>query len=179
MENQTRKNQNIETIEKVVLEKLKQFIKKQKRFSDSELYDISKKALEKENYLNFTKEGWSIDYAAERIKEELKKEMLYCGLSSEQITYISGWSWGAFFGGVIWAIGNKLYLWAFGYLVPFLNIFIWFNLSKNGRKMSWSKSKRKNFEQFKKRQIFLNWIILIIMILYFILSILPTLLIIE
>jgi hypothetical protein len=38
----------------------------------------------------------------------------YQGLTPEQLTYISSWSWGAFFGSMVWALGNKL----FWYAVP-------------------------------------------------------------
>jgi hypothetical protein len=38
------------------------------------------------------------------------------GLAPEQIAYITGWSWGAFFGTLIWLIGNKLYI----YAAPFI-----------------------------------------------------------
>jgi len=36
----------------------------------------------------------------------------YQGLTPEQLKYISSWSWGAFFGSMVWPLGNKLYLWA-------------------------------------------------------------------
>jgi hypothetical protein len=40
----------------------------------------------------------------------------YQGLAPEQLQYIASWSWGAFFGSLVWALGNKLYLWS----VPFI-----------------------------------------------------------
>jgi hypothetical protein len=43
----------------------------------------------------------------------------YAGLSQEQLAYLSRWSWGAFFGSMIWALGNKLFLFAIPGLVNF------------------------------------------------------------
>lgn len=75
----------------------------------------------------------------------------YPGLSAEQTAYLGKWSWGAFFGGVVWALGNKLYLWALGYFVPFYGLYVWINLAANGRRLAYQKG-WANFDQFKKRQ---------------------------
>lgn len=40
----------------------------------------------------------------------------YQGLAPEQLQYIASWSWGAFFGSLVWGLGNKLYLWS----LPFI-----------------------------------------------------------
>ena len=115
----------------------------------------------------------------------------YKGLSPQQIIYIANWSWGAFFGTLIWALGNKLYLLAvpliislvlsmlvnlgvFGALAIIVNIIlflfgiyglvIWIYLSIKGRQLAWAKG-WQSFEQFKKRQQLLKWLILVFIII--------------
>ncbi len=105
---------------------------------------------------------------------ELQQKEQYKMLSLEQIEYISKWSWGAFFGGFIWALGNRLYLWAIGALIPFVNIYFIIKLCMDGRKMSWERGTWANFDEYKKRQKTVMWVIIgviiagtIIDILYF------------
>ncbi len=89
----------------------------------------------------------------------------YQGLAIEQIAYTQGWSWGACWGSLVWALGNKLYWWALGMLVPIWNIYVWIKLSVDGRKLAWEKGGWQGFEQFKNRQKIMAWVILIIIIL--------------
>lgn len=111
-----------------------------------------------------TGEDWHIHYSVERIFENLQAKMWYGDLTEEQIEYISSWSWTAFFGGFIFTLGSKLYLWSLGFFVPFFNIFLFFYLGKNGRRLSYQKG-WKSFTAFQKRQNSLSWIIGILLAL--------------
>lgn len=93
-----------------------------------------------------------------------QKNSIYQGLTVEQITFIQKWSWGAFFSPIVWALGNKLYLWALGCLVPLFNIYVWIKLASGGRAMAWEEGNWKDFEQFKKRQ----KIMMVIIVLLFV-----------
>jgi len=95
---------------------------------------------------------------------ELKKQDLYKGLTDEQIKYINGWSWGAFFGNGIWQWGQKLYLQAVLAFIPFVNIYIWIKCAMDGRKMAWEKGGWDGFENFKKRQTVMAWVIVIVFV---------------
>lgn len=53
----------------------------------------------------------------------------YQGLSQEQLVYISRWSWGAFFGSMVWSLGNKLYLWALPFIAYLAIALVIFGLS--------------------------------------------------
>lgn len=89
----------------------------------------------------------------------------YKSLNTEQTKFINSLSWGAFFGAFIWALGNGLYLWALGFLVPFWNIYVWIKLLISGRKLAWENKEWKSFEQFKKRQMIIMWIIIALYVL--------------
>jgi len=148
-----------EKIENEIIKEIEKMLQKRTFASGAELREIIKDKVRNRNYL---KEDWQIHYAVERIKEKIT----YSNLSSEQIKYISGLSWGAVFGGIFWTLGNKLFLWSLGYFVPLLNIYIWVRMITGGRKISWEKGNWKDFNQFKKRQKIILWILFIIFILY-------------
>lgn len=90
---------------------------------------------------------------------ELQKNTVYSNLSPEQIYYIQDYSWSAFFGVFIWSLANKMWLWSFLALVPFVNIYTSFKLAAQGRAFAWEKGGWKNFDQFKKRQKIVSGII--------------------
>jgi hypothetical protein len=96
---------------------------------------------------------------------DLAQSEKYRGLTPEQINYINSWSWGAFFGSGIWAVGNKLYIWLLLALIPVVNLYVWIKLSMDGRKMAWEKG-WGNFDQFKKRQKIMAWVIVGFSVLY-------------
>jgi hypothetical protein len=48
---------------------------------------------------------------------KLKAKPEFASLSDEQLLFLGKVSWGAFFGCGIWALGNKLYLWALPYII--------------------------------------------------------------
>lgn len=97
--------------------------------------------------------------------ELLQTNEKYKNLSIEQIKFICNWSMGAFFGQPIWSFGNKLYLWGLGSFIPLFNIYVWIKVCISGRQMAWEKGGWKSFEQFKKRQTIVAWIIVAIVIL--------------
>lgn len=90
----------------------------------------------------------------------LSQKEAYKGLSPDQLTFVDRWSWGAFLGGPIWAVGNKLYVWAVLGLLPIVNVYAMFKLGSQGRKMAWEEGGWQGFEQFKHRQQIMAWIIL-------------------
>ena len=100
----------------------------------------------------------------------LQQNEKYKSLTPEQISYITRWSWGAFFNGFVWALGNKLYGWALLTFIPFYNIYVWIKLSASGRQMAWEKG-WKDFGEFKQRQITMAWIILGLFVAYILLNV--------
>lgn len=90
---------------------------------------------------------------------DLQKLPAYANLTPEQIGYINNWSWGAFLGGTIWPLGNKLWLWGLISIIPVINLYSWMNLSMHGRKLSWEKGNWQNFDHFKKHQKRVAWVI--------------------
>lgn len=124
----------------------------------------------------------------------------YQGLTPEQLTYISGWSWGAFFGSMVWALGNKLYLWALPSISNLAISLIVFGLTftEINSKISSSlsvlnmplgllsfiiliylaiKGRRlawakgwSNFEEFQNRQKLMKWIVLASLIIWIIIQ---------
>ncbi len=90
----------------------------------------------------------------------------YQNLTPEQLKYIRGGSLSAFFGGLIWPLGSKLWLYALLSLVPLVNIYVWLKLTFHGRRMSWEKGEWQSFDQFKQRQKLLVYIILAVFVLY-------------
>ena len=51
------------------------------------------------------------------VMARLKARPEFANLPDDQLLYIRKVSWGAFFGCGIWALGNKLYLWALPYII--------------------------------------------------------------
>jgi hypothetical protein len=78
------------------------------------------------------------------------------GVSAEQEKYIKGFSGGAFFGGIIWTLMSRLYVWSVLYvvlaLIPGATTLIAIYLGFAGRKLSWQKGKWANYQEFKARQ---------------------------
>jgi len=107
-------------------------------------------------------------YLVSRKDEEqlaaLRSNPRFKDLSEEDFRYVTGWSWGAFFGSVVWALGNKLWLWALGTLVPFWNVFVWIKLSVDGRQMAWESS-TESIVAFRKRQKVVAWVVAVLIVL--------------
>ena len=91
-------------------------------------------------------------------------------LSDEDFKFVTGWSWGAFFGSVVWALGNKLWLWALGTLVPFWNVYVWIKLSTDGRQLAWERLGETPVA-FKKRQGFVAWVVVVFLVLAIVASV--------
>lgn len=98
--------------------------------------------------------------------KSLLAEDIYKSCQPEEVRFIYKVSWGAFINPFIWALGNKLYLWALGALIPIFSFYVWIKLFARGRQMAWKKG-WVNFEQFKKRQIIMAWLIIISTIIFF------------
>ncbi len=102
----------------------------------------------------------------------LKEKEQYQKLASEQIDYISRWSWGAFLNPLVWALGNRMWYAAIGCLLPIYNIFVWLRVAMEGRALSWENSDWNSFRTFQKRQKIVFWIalgiILLLIVLYII-----------
>lgn|SRR3989338_142912 len=97
--------------------------------------------------------------------EKLRTQEPYKNLTTDQIKYITSSSLGAFFATPIWALGNKLFLEGVLSFLPLLNLYYWFQLTGSGRKMAWEKGGWTSFDQFKKRQKIMAWIVLVFFIL--------------
>jgi hypothetical protein len=95
----------------------------------------------------------------------LQADERYKSLTPEQINFIHKWSWGAFFGGAIWPLGNKLFIWALLSLIPLVNIYVWIKLAIEGRRMAWEQSGWDDFDHFRYRQKVVAVIIVIIVLL--------------
>lgn len=120
--------------------------------------------------------------------EELKEEVGFGHLSTEHAAFLTQWSLGAFLNPVVWAFGNKLWRWALGLLVPVVimpllgillamgsvipviiiavvligwSFFATIYLIVRGRRLAWKRG-WESFEQFKKRQRFMLWLIIIL-----------------
>lgn len=101
----------------------------------------------------------------------LQKLPAYARLNVDQIKYIHTWSWTAFLCGLIWTLGNRLWLWAFLTFIPLVNLYVAIKLAKDGRQIAWEKGSWENFEQFKKRQKNISLIGVIAIITIFILQV--------
>lgn len=63
----------------------------------------------------------------------------YDQLSEEHVEFIGGSSLGAFLNPFVWALGNHLYWWALGLVVPIWGLYVWIRLIADGRRLSWEK----------------------------------------
>lgn len=102
------------------------------------------------------------------MEEKVKTEEL----TEEQKRYIEGLAWAALLSASIWALGNKLWWWFLGSLIPIWNIYVLLKLFLHGRRMSWKKGKWENFEKFHRRQLYIWWVIATLVALYTIITIL-------
>jgi hypothetical protein len=96
----------------------------------------------------------------------LKAQPRFQSLSDVELLAVTRWSWGAFFGLPIWALGNRLWLWFLGSLVPFWNLYVWIKLSADGRRMAFERSVL-TVAAFERRQKIIAWIIAVFVVLGF------------
>lgn len=64
---------------------------------------------------------------------------------------LRGWSWGAFFLGIIWGIFNNSYL-TLLLFIPFLNFIWWFVCGAKGNEWAWKNKKWNDINHFKRVQ---------------------------
>lgn len=64
---------------------------------------------------------------------------------------VKGWSWGAFFLGWIWAVGNKVWI-GLLCLIPYVGLIFIFVLGVKGRQWAWEKNKWDSVEHFNRVQ---------------------------
>ncbi len=147
--------EKLKSEEQKILSQFESRISEIKKWKTKQLKEEIVAEVKKAGYC--TGEDWHVYYSAEAIFESLQEKIWYSGLTEQQIEYISSWSWAAFFGGFIFTLGSKLYLWSLGFFIPFFNLFLIFYLGKNGRRLSYRKG-WQGFIAFKKRQNSLAWI---------------------
>ncbi len=80
---------------------------------------------------------------------------------------VKGWSWGAFFLGVIWGVGNRTYI-AFLVLVPLFGFLMLFILGLKGNEWAWRNKRWESVEEFKRIQKKWAWWGLGVQILFFV-----------
>lgn len=96
--------------------------------------------------------------------DALKRKPRFHGMSDESLRFVTGWSWAAFFCTPVWALGNKLWFWFLGSLVPFWNVYVWLKLSVDGRQIAWERSS-EHIGAFRKRQKIIAWVVLALFVL--------------
>lgn len=64
---------------------------------------------------------------------------------------VKGWSWGAFFLSVFWAIGNRTWIGLLG-LVPYVGWIVAFYLGFKGRELAWKNKQWDSLEHFNRVQ---------------------------
>jgi hypothetical protein len=64
---------------------------------------------------------------------------------------VSGWSWGAFFLNVFWAIGNKTWIGLLCF-IPYVGIAASFYLGFHGRELAWQNKRWESVEHFNRVQ---------------------------
>ena len=74
---------------------------------------------------------------------------------NQDLAKLKKWNWGAFLLGPLWALANKLELWAILAIVPFVNIIVVFYLGFHGNRLAFKKSKIESIDDFMAVQ--KNW----------------------
>lgn len=149
--------------EQKILSQLEERIGEIRQWSHKQLKDEIAAHVNKAGCCN---ESWQVHYSVEAILEILQPQIWYSGLSKDEIKYISSWSWVAFFGGMIYTIGSRLYAQTFGFFIPIYNIYLHYYLGKNGRRLSYLKG-WKSYSEFRKRQRVLDWFFWILFVIFF------------
>jgi hypothetical protein len=92
---------------------------------------------------------------------QLRKLPRFSTLSDAEFKAVTSWSIFSFVNPLVWALGNKMWLWALGTFVPFWNIYVWLRLSIDGKALVWERSEW-TVESFKKRQKIIGWVIVVL-----------------
>lgn len=111
----------------------------------------------------------------EIISDELHAR--YHGLTDDEIRYIEGASFTAFFFTPIWAFANRLYGWGIVSLLPIINMIIPFYLAFKGRGIAWTTSNWGSVMEFRHRQktaaYIAGLVVLIVLVLQMLLIFIP------
>lgn len=94
----------------------------------------------------------------------LRHSPKYAALNDEEFRFITKFNLSAFFNPFVWALGNKLYIWALFTLIPLFGIYAWLKLVIDGRRMAWEEG-WTSVAQFKKRQFVMAFVVLITTVL--------------
>lgn len=94
----------------------------------------------------------------------LRQQPRFHGMSDESLHFVAGWSWGAFFSPMVWALGNKQWLWFLGCFVPLWNVYVWLRLAADGRQIAWERS-TEHIGAFRTRQRIIAWVIVVLFVL--------------
>lgn len=89
------------------------------------------------------------------------------GKSNEQTAFTESNSWVAFFWPFLWALFSKQNRRLIPALIPGYNLYLSAHLATHGRAESWNGGGWRNFEQFKKRQTFLPWLLPLLFVVAF------------
>lgn len=96
----------------------------------------------------------------------------YAQLSPEQVKEIQRFSWTGLLFTTVFTLGNRMWLWAFGSIIPIFSVYVMFRMGLSGRQMAWEREKGwQSFEQYSYRQKLLMTIGIILTIISFTLQI--------
>jgi hypothetical protein len=73
------------------------------------------------------------------------------GSGSKPPSGVTGWSWGAFMWGWIWAIGNRTWIGLLA-LIPYVGFFVHIYLGVKGRELAWQNRRWDSLEHFNRVQ---------------------------
>jgi ABC-type spermidine/putrescine transport system permease subunit I len=78
-------------------------------------------------------------------------------ISKDDLTALRKWNWGPFFLGPIWALANKLEVWAILYFVPPITILYWVYLPLRGNELAFRKSQLSLRDFIELQDNWSNW----------------------
>jgi hypothetical protein len=142
-------------IENEIIKDVKAVFRKRTFVADKELRRIIEDKVRNGNYL---KENWQIDYAVDRIKNEMKnflnkdtKNTSGQGKESVLPAELEGWNWGAFLLSFYWGLSNKTNI-AWLCLLPFIGTVMPFVLGNQGNEWAWQNKRWESTNHFQQVQ---------------------------
>ena len=79
--------------------------------------------------------------------------------ANQQEAFTQSIAWTAFFCPFFWALVNRQYKKIIPAFIPVYNLYVGAQLAIHGRAESWAKGGWNNFDQFKRRQTMLRWLL--------------------